>query len=161
MSRKALDELKRQIPLLDYLQAHDWQPAWRIAGGRLMGLCPLHTDRKPSFLVDPNKNLFFCYGCSRGGDVIRFAEIYHQVKFLGAVALLREWCGLAPLLDQVTDFYRIQLHRHFEAISYLSERGLHLAQGGMGTGSCRGEFSIAVPTALHLHAHRAFSTPRH
>src|SRR5215831_7399762 len=125
MSRKALDELKHQIPLLDYLQAHDWQPDRRINGGRLMGLCPLHTDRKPSFLVDPNKNLFYGYGCGRGGDVIRFAEIYHQVKFLEAVALLREWCGLAPLLDQVTTFYRIQLYRHREAISYLSDRGLH------------------------------------
>lgn len=125
MSRKALDELKRQIPLLDYLQSHDWQPARHISGGRLMGLCPLHTDRKPSFLLDRNKNLFYCYGCGRGGDVIRFAEIYHQVKFLEAVALLRQWCGLAPLLDQVTDFYRIQLNRHSEAISYLSDRGLH------------------------------------
>ena len=125
MSRKALDELKHQIPLLDDLPAHDWQPDRRINGGRLMGLCPLHTDRKPSFLVDPNKNLFYGYGCGRGGDVIRFAEIYHQVKFLEAVARLREWCGLAPLLDQVTTFYRIQLYRHREAISYLSDRGLH------------------------------------
>jgi len=96
VSRKAIDELKQQIPLLDYLQAHDWQPVRRIAGGRLMGLCPLHTDHKPSFLVDPNKNLFYCYGCGRGGDVIRFVELYHQVKFPRAVALLREWCGLAP-----------------------------------------------------------------
>ena len=55
VSRKAIDELKQQIPLLDYLQAHDWQPVRRITGGRLMGLCPLHTDHKPSFLVDPNK----------------------------------------------------------------------------------------------------------
>ena len=125
MSRKALDELKRQIPLLDYLQAHDWQPARRLAGGRLMGLCPLHTDRKPSFLVDPNKNLFYCYGCGRGGDVIRFAELYHPVKFPEAIARLREWCGLAPLLDQVTDFYRIQLDRHHDAVSYLQDRGLH------------------------------------
>src|SRR6202049_2991627 len=125
VSRKAIDELKQQIPLLDYLQAHDWQPARRIAGGRLMGLCPLHTDHKPSFLVDPNKNLFYCYGCGRGGDVIRFAEIYHQVKFPQALALLREWCGLAPLLDQVTDFYRIQLFRHRNAACYLSDRGLH------------------------------------
>ena len=46
-----------------------------------MGLCPLHDDHKPSFLVDPHKNLFYCYGCGRGGDVIRFAELYHQVKF--------------------------------------------------------------------------------
>jgi len=41
-----------------------------------MGLCPLHDDRHPSFLVDPDKNLFYCYGCGRGGDVIRsLAEV--------------------------------------------------------------------------------------
>ena len=43
-----------------------------------MGLCPLHADHKPSFLLDPGKNLFYCYGCGRGGDVIRFAELYHR-----------------------------------------------------------------------------------
>ena len=58
-----------------------------------MGLCPLHEDHKPSFLVDPNKDLFYCYGCGRGGDVIRFAELYHQVKFPQALALLRQWRG--------------------------------------------------------------------
>jgi len=125
MNRKALDELKQQIPLLDYLHAHDWHPARSIRGGRLMGLCPLHTDRKPSFLVDPAQNLFYCYGCARGGDVIRFAELYHQVKFPQAVALLREWCGVTPLLEEVTNFYRMQLSRHPEAVSYLEQRGIH------------------------------------
>ena len=86
MNRIALDELKQQIPLLEYLQAHDWQQAKPIGFGRLLGLCPLHADHKPSFLVDPHKNLFYCYGCRRGGDVIRFAELYHQVKFPQAVA---------------------------------------------------------------------------
>ena len=76
MNRQVLDELKQQIPLLEYLQAHDWQPARVLSRGRRMGLCPLHTDHKPSFLVDPNKNLFYCYGCGRGGDVIRFVELY-------------------------------------------------------------------------------------
>ena len=76
VNRQALDELKQQIPLLDYLQAQDWQPVRPLSGGRWMGLCPLHADRKPSFLVDPGKSLFYCYGCGRGGDVIRFAEIY-------------------------------------------------------------------------------------
>jgi DNA primase len=128
VNRKALDELKQQIPLLDYLQAQNWRPARRIRGERQMGLCPLHTDHKPSFLVDPHKNLFYCYGCGRGGDVIRFAELYHQVKFSEAVALLREWCGLAPLLDQVVDFYRIQLFRHHDAVSYLYGRGLRGAE---------------------------------
>ena len=126
MNRQALDELKQQIPLLDYLQAQDWQPIRPLSGGRWMGLCPLHADRKPSFLVDPGKSLFYCYGCGRGGDVIRFAEIYHDVKFPQALALLRQWRGLAPLLQQVTDFYRVQLHRHGEAVGYLLQRGVRL-----------------------------------
>jgi DNA primase len=124
MNRIALDELKQQIPLLEYLQAHDWQQAKPIGFGRLLGLCPLHADHKPSFLVDPHKNLFYCYGCRRGGDVIRFAELYHQVKFPQAVALLHQWRGLPPLLHEAADFYRMQLHRHAEAVAYLYQRGV-------------------------------------
>jgi len=124
VSRQALDELKRQIPLLDYLQAHDWRPARQLRRGRWMGLCPLHVDRQPSFLVDPNKSLFYCYGCGRGGDVIRFAELYHQVKFPQALAMLRQWRGLAPILHETASFYRMQLHRHGEAVAYLHQRGV-------------------------------------
>jgi DNA primase len=123
VNRSAIDELKRQIPLLEYLQAHDWQPARPMGSGRLLGLCPLHADHKPSFLVDPHKNLFFCYGCRRGGDVIRFAELYHQVEFRDAVALLRNWRGVAPLLHQAVDYYRMQLHRHGEAVPIYTNAG--------------------------------------
>jgi len=128
VSRKVLDELKQQIPLLEYLQAQDWQPARALSRGRWMGLCPLHTDHKPSFLVDPNKGLFYCYGCGRGGDVIRFAELYHQVNFPQALTLLRQWCGLAPLLNAVIDFYRIQLQRYNEAVVYLDQRGIRSSE---------------------------------
>ncbi len=124
MSGPALDELKQQIPLLDFLQAYDWQPTRQLSRGRLMGLCPLHCDRKPSFLVDPGKSLFYCYGCGRGGDVIRFVEDYHQVTFLQAVTLLYQWRGLAPLLRDAAGFYRMQLHRHGEAVAYLHQRGV-------------------------------------
>ena len=84
-----------------------------------MGLCPLHTDHKPSFLVDPNKSLFYCYGCGRGGDVIRFAELYYGVPFGEAIALLRRWSGVDSLLADVVRFYQVQLHRHPEAAAYL------------------------------------------
>ena len=124
MNRHALDELKQQIPLLEYLRALDWQQAKPIGFGRILGLCPLHDDHKPSLLVDPRKNLFYCYGCRRGGDVIRFAELYHQVEFPQAVALLNQWRGLAPLLPAATEFYRLQLHRHIEAVAYLQQRGI-------------------------------------
>ena len=128
MSREVLDQLKQHVPLLEYLQAHAWQPVRALNRGRWMGLCPLHTDHKPSFLVDPNKGLFYCYGCGRGGDVIRFAELYYQVKFAEAVMLLRQWSGLAPLLHATFDFCRIQLQRSNEAIAYLDQRGIHSSE---------------------------------
>jgi DNA primase len=142
VNRKALDELKQQILLLDYLQAHDWQPARQLSRGRLMGLCPLHADHQPSFLVDPRKRLFYCYGCGRGGDVIRFAELYHQVKFPQALSLLQQWHGLPPLLREATAFYRMQLHRHSEAVDYLDRRGVRSSELiehmriGYAPGSC-------------------------
>src|SRR5260370_21522841 len=100
MSREVLDELKRQISLLDYLQAQDWRPARQLSRCRWMGLCPLHNDHQPSFLVDTSKRLFYCYGCGRGGDVISFAELYHHVKFPPALHLLLQCPCLAPLLHQ-------------------------------------------------------------
>jgi DNA primase len=142
VNRQALDDLKRQIPLLGYLQAHDWHPARPLSGGRWMGLCPLHGDHKPSFLLDANKDLFYCYGCGRGGDVIRFAELYHQVKFSQAIVLLCQWRGAEPLLDEASRFYRVQLHRHSEAVAYLYQRGIRawatieLMRIGYAPGGC-------------------------
>ena len=124
MTRQVLDDLKQQVSLLAYLQAHQWRHSRPVRSGRFLGLCPLHADRQPSLLVDPHKNLFYCYGCGRGGDIVRFVELYHQVKFPQAVALLQQWRGLAPLLSQVVSFYRAQRHRHSEAVAYLSQRGV-------------------------------------
>ena len=121
----AAELLKQQIPLLDYLVSQHWQPARRIARGRLMGLCPLHADRQPSLLVDPGKSLFYCYGCGRGGDVIRFVELFHGVRFGEALAVLRRWSGVGSLLSDVVHFYQFQLQRQPEAVAYLAQRGVH------------------------------------
>jgi DNA primase len=157
VSRQVLDELKQQIPLLDYLQAHDWQPARQLRRGRLMGLCPLHSDHKPSFLVDPSKSLFYCYGCGRGGDVIRFAELYYQVKFTQALALLHQWRGLPPLLHEAANFYRMQLHRHGEAIAYLHQRGVRSPELiehmriGFAPGGCLRGWLAAIGYDAYMH----------
>jgi DNA primase len=158
MNRNAIDELKQRIPLLEYAQAHGWEAARSVRGGRFLGSCPLHDDHNPSFLVDPCRNLFYCYGCARGGDVIRFAELYHKVKFPQAVVLLHQWCGVMPLLEQVTNFYRTQLTRHREAVSYLQQRGLRTSEVidhmriGYAPGRCLrawlGQLGYAPP-ALH------------
>ncbi len=123
MSREAIDELKRQIPLLDYLQANGWIPTRRLNRSRSMGLCPLHRDRKPSFLVDSGKGLFYCYGCGRGGDVIRFVELCYRISFAQALALLQKGRGPSCLLDATARFYHDQLRHSGEAVAYLQQRG--------------------------------------
>src|SRR4051794_23715074 len=128
MSWEAAAMIKQQAPLHEYLASQHWKPVRHMAGGRLLGLCPLHPDRKPSFLVDPAKGLFYCYGCGRGGDVIRFVELYFGVRFSQAMALLRGSCTSASLLEDVASFYRTQLHRCSEAVSYLHQRGIHEPQ---------------------------------
>jgi len=125
MSRRAIDELKRHISLLDYLQANGWTPTRRLNRCRWMGLCPLHPDRRPSFLVDSDKSLFYCYGCQRGGDVIRFVELSRNVRFPQALALLYRSCESPSLLETTSRFYHDQLHRNGEAIAYLRQRGVH------------------------------------
>jgi len=128
MTWPAVDAIKQQIPLLDYLETQHWKPARHIPRGRLMGLCPLHPDRQPSFLVDPVKNLFYCYGCGRGGDLIRFVELYHKLRLGEAMAMLRRSGRCGSLLEDAARFYRVQLHRHPEAAAYLQQRGIHQPQ---------------------------------
>ncbi len=124
MTRQALDDLKQRVPLLDYLEARGWRRQRRLVRGRWMGLCPLHQDHNPSFLVDPQRGLFYCYGCGRGGDVIRFAELSHQVAFPQAVALLLQWRGAGPMIKEAVRFYQTQLPPHGVAVAYLSQRGV-------------------------------------
>ena len=128
MTWPAADAIKQQIPLLDYLQTQNWKPARRVSRRRLLGLCPLHPDHAPSFLVDPVKNLFYCYGCGRGGDLIRFVELFHDVRFGEALAMLRRFHAGGSLLRDVKRFYQVQLHCHPEAADYLQQRGIHQPQ---------------------------------
>src|SRR5574341_1237447 len=122
-----LERLKRRLPLLEYLQWHNWTP--RHAGSRqeFVGLCPLHRETHPSFYVNVSKNLFYCHGCGRGGDLIRFVELSEQLSFRQSIAYLEQLLAPATdlhLLEQTAAFYRLQLHRQPEAMQYLGGRGL-------------------------------------
>jgi DNA primase len=81
--------------------------ALKPAGSRLKGLCPFHQEKTPSFSVDPERGLFYCFGCQAGGDVFRFAMLSEQIDFPEAVEFLaRRWAVPLPTADSPRDRLR-------------------------------------------------------
>src|SRR6266566_4872787 len=91
---KDLERLKQHFPLLEYLQRHHWTGRPVGNGSEFVGLCPLHEENHPSFYVNPHKNLFYCHGCGRSGDLIRFVELSLHLSFPQSISYLREQRGL-------------------------------------------------------------------
>lgn len=58
------------------------------AGANFIGLCPFHNEKTPSFSVSPSKQIYHCFGCGEGGDVISFIMKYTNLDFIEAVKLL-------------------------------------------------------------------------
>ncbi|MCW2635794.1 MAG: primase [Blastococcus sp.] len=66
----------------------------RAGGGSLKGLCPFHDEKSPSFQVTPTRNLYHCFGCGVGGDVISFIQNIDHLSFSEAVELLAGRAGV-------------------------------------------------------------------
>ena len=63
-------------------------------GRNYFGLCPFHNEKSPSFSVSPDKQIFHCFGCGVGGDVINFVKKIENIGFLDSVRLLAEKSGI-------------------------------------------------------------------
>lgn len=63
-------------------------------GSSYFGLCPFHNEKSPSFSVSVHKQIYYCFGCGAGGDVIRFIMNYENYTFTEAVKLLAERAGV-------------------------------------------------------------------
>ncbi|MCL2706272.1 MAG: DNA primase, partial [Spirochaetaceae bacterium] len=63
-------------------------------GRSLKGLCPFHTEKTPSFTVTPDKGMFYCYGCHKGGDIFSFVMEIEKLTFPEAIQFLAKKAGI-------------------------------------------------------------------
>lgn len=86
-----IDDLRLQANIVQVVQ--EYVPLKQV-GRKHKGLCPFHSEKTPSFQVDPDKGFFYCFGCHAGGDVIKFLELHEKVGFQEAVRMLAQKFGV-------------------------------------------------------------------
>ena len=91
VKQDAVQEIKDRIDLVDLISEH---LRLQKAGRDLKGLCPFHQEKTPSLYVSPEKQLWHCYGCQKGGDHFTFIQDIEHVDFRGALRLLAEKTGV-------------------------------------------------------------------
>ena len=80
--RDAVEEVRSRLNLVEVVGSY---VRLQRAGLEYRGLCPFHTERSPSFYVNPEKQAWYCHGCHLGGDLFKFLELIEHTDFKGAL----------------------------------------------------------------------------
>lgn len=91
LSDSFLQELKMKTDIEDVISAY---VTLKRRGATLVGLCPFHNEKTPSFTVYPATQSFYCFGCGAGGDAITFLKKIENLDYLDAVKTLAQRAGL-------------------------------------------------------------------
>lgn len=83
-------------------------------GKNLIGLCPFHNEKTPSFTVYPDTQSFYCFGCGAGGEMISFVRRIENIDYIEAVKSLADKCGMAMPEDGYDDSLIIKRKRVYE-----------------------------------------------
>jgi DNA primase len=132
-----IDDVRRAVDIVTVVGE---TVALRRRGRKLWGLCPFHNEKTPSFTVDPERQLFYCFGCHKGGNVFTYVMERDQRTFPEALELLAERAGIAlrqtgraadgrrerlrAVLEASQEFFRRLLQTSPAARTALAERGV-------------------------------------
>ncbi len=130
-------------------------------GANFKGLCPFHSEKTPSFYVNPQGQYFHCFGCGKTGDVFHWIQERENITFSEALELLAQQSGielpnrktkssieisqdefLRNILDQAQLFFQKNLEKSPKAIAYLKNRGFTEPQV---SDSAFGFFNYLIP----------------
>ena len=80
------------------------------SGSNFFGLCPFHSEKTPSFSVNINKQIYYCFGCGAGGDVLNFLKRYHGITFPEAAKMLARQYNITIETKEIDPAKRRQIH---------------------------------------------------
>ena len=86
-----IEEIRSRNDILDTISANI---LLKKSGQNYKGLCPFHSEKTPSFVVSPEKQIYHCFGCGAGGNIFKFIMEMEDLSFLDAIKTLAAKCGV-------------------------------------------------------------------
>ncbi len=118
-----IDEVKTSNNILDVISQY---VILKRSGRNFLGLCPFHKEKSPSFSVSPDKQIFHCFGCGVGGDVITFICKIENVNYKEAIQILAEKANITlPVSDNAQDAKREMLKQKVYEINEIVAKFYH------------------------------------
>jgi len=91
LDQATVSRIQQANDIVDVISEH---VSLKKKGREMVGLCPFHDDHRPSFNVNPTKQIFKCFACSAGGDVFKFVQMRENLTFPQAIERLAERAGI-------------------------------------------------------------------
>ena len=131
--REVIDEVVQRNDIVDYIGSY---VSLKRAGSNYTGCCPFHSEKTPSFVVYPQNQSFYCFGCSVGGSLITFAMKAENLSYVEAIEFLAKRAGITIPQDNRYEERGISRKRiyemNLEAAKFFRERLFDPATGREG-----------------------------
>ena len=122
-SDELIDEIKNKNDIVDVISQY---VVLKRSGRNFFGLCPFHKEKSPSFSVSPDKQIFHCFGCGVGGNVIHFVSKIENLSFRETIEMLAEKSGVElPTIEGEVDTKLLQLKSKVYEINQLTAQFYH------------------------------------
>lgn len=100
-SEELIEEVRSRNDIVDVISGY---VKLKKSGSNYFGLCPFHNEKSGSFSVSPSKQMYYCFGCGAGGNVITFIMEYENYTFMEAVRMLAERAGIElPQMEETPE----------------------------------------------------------